>query len=322
MKAIVQVGYGGPDVLALRDVEMPRVEGRGVLVRIHAASVNALDWHTTRGMPYLIRGVEGLRSPRHDVRGVDLAGRVEAVGSEVEDFQPGDEVFGGTNGSFAEYTVTTPDRLALKPARLAFEQAAPLHVAGLTALQGLRDKAELRAGQRVLVHGAGGGVGTFAVQIAKWLGAHVTAVTRTESVELVRSLGADEVIDHRSEDFTRRGERYDALFDVGGNRPLADCRRALTEHGILVAVGAPPGRWLAPATRLLAAAASSPFVSQRLVPFMSRNDAEGLVLLGELAEAGKIRPVIDRRYPLAEAAEAIRYVGEGHPQGKVVVQVQ
>ena len=321
MKAIVQVGYGSPDVLALREVEMPRVEANGVLVRVHAASVNALDWHTTRGMPYLIRAFDGLRSPRHPIRGVDLAGRVEAVGEDVTGFRPGDEVFGGTNGSFAEYTVTTPDRLALKPAGLSHGEAASLHVAGLTALQGLRDNAQVRAGQRVLVHGAGGGVGTFAVQIAKWLGAHVTAVTRTESVELVRSIGADEVIDHRREDFTHRGERYDVFFDIGGNRPLADCRRVLTEKGILVAVGAPPRRWLAPATRLLQAAALSPFVSQRLVPFVSRNDAPGLVLLKELAEAGKIRPVIDRRYPLAEAAEAIRYVGEGHARGKVVVEV-
>jgi NADPH:quinone reductase-like Zn-dependent oxidoreductase len=321
VKAIVQVGYGSPDVLALREVEMPRVEANGVLVRVHAASVNALDWHMTRGLPYFIRAFEGLRSPRQAIRGVDLAGRVEAVGAEVTGFRPGDEVFGGTSGSFAEYTATTPDRLALKPAGLTHGEAASLHVAGLTALQGLRDKARVRAGQRVLVHGAGGGVGTFAVQIARWLGAHVTAVTRTESVELVRSIGADEVIDHRREDFARRGERYDVFFDVGGNRPLSECRGVLTERGILVAVGAPPGRWLAPATRLLQAAALSPFVSQRLVPFVSRNDAEGLVLLKELAEAGTIRPAIDRRYPLAEAAEAVRYVGEGHARGKVVVEV-
>jgi NADPH:quinone reductase-like Zn-dependent oxidoreductase len=300
---------------------MPRVEANGVLVRVHAASVNALDWHTTRGMPYFIRAIEGLRSPRNAIRGVDLAGRVEAVGEDVTGFRPGDEVFGGSNGSFAEYTATTPDRLAPKPAGFTHGEAAALHVAGLTALQGLRDKAQVKAGQRVLINGAGGGVGTFAVQIAKWLGAEVTAVTRTESVDLVRSIGADEVIDHRREDFTRRGERYDVLFDIGGNRPFADCRRVLTEKGILVAVGAPAGRWLAPATRLLGAAALSPFVSQRLVPFVSKNDAPGLALLKELAEAGKIRPVIDRRYPLAEAAEAIRYVGEGHARGKVVVEI-
>ena len=317
----MQVGYGSPDVLALHEVEMPHVDANGVLVRVHAASVNALDWHTTRGMPYFIRAFEGLRSPRHAIRGVDLAGRVEAVGEDVTEFRPGDEVFGGSNGSFAEYTLATPDRLALKPAGLTHAEAASLHVAGLTALQGLRDKAQTRTGQRVLVNGAGGGVGTFAVQIARWLGAHVTAVTRTESVELVRSIGADEVIDHRREDFTRRGERYDVFFDIGGNRPLAECRRVLTEKGILVAVGAPPGRWLAPATRLLQAAALSPFVSQRLVPFVSRNDAPGLVLLKELAEAGKLRPVIDRRYPLAEAPEAVRYVGEGHARGKVVVEI-
>ena len=318
----MQVAYGSPpDVLELRDVEMPRVGERDVLVRVRAASVNALDWHMTRGMPFLIRAIDGLRTPRQAIRGVDLAGRVEAVGAKVTELAPGDEVFGGSEGSFAEYTTTTPDRLARKPAGLTFEQAATLHVAALTALQGLREKARLQAGQSVLVHGAGGGVGTFAVQIARWLGARVTAVTRTESVDLVRSLGADEVIDYRREDFTRRGQRYDVLFDIGGNRSFADCRRVLTDHGTLVAVGAPAGRWLAPATRLLQAAVLSPFVRQRLVPLVSRNDAASLALLKQLAEAGEVRPVIDRQYPLERAAEAIRYVGEGHARGKVVVQV-
>ena len=322
MKAIVQARYGAPlDVLELREVEMPRVGERDVLVRVHAASVNALDWHTTRGMPYFLRTFLGLRTPRHAIRGIDLAGRVEAVGAEVTELAPGDEVFGGTDGSFAEYATTTPGRLARKPAGLTFGQASTLHVAALTALQGLRDAARLEAGQSVLVHGAGGGVGTFAVQIARWLGAHVTAVTRTESVELVRTLGADEVIDHRREDFARGGRRYDVVFDVGGARPLADCRRVLAERGTLVVVGAPPGRWLAPATRLLHAAALSPFVRQRLVPFVSKNDAEGLALLSRLAEAGEVRPVLDRSYPLERAAEAVRYVGEEHPRGKVVIEI-
>jgi len=319
----VQVGYGSPlDVLELRDVEMPRVGERDVLVRVHAASVNALDWHTTRGMPYFLRGLLGLRTPRQAIRGVDLAGRVVAVGAKVTELAPGDEVFGGSEGSFAELTATTPKRLARKPDGLTFEQAATLHVAALTALQGLRDAARLRAGQSVLVHGAGGGVGTFAVQVAKWLGARVTAVTRTESVETVRSLGADEVIDHRREDFTRGGRRHDVFFDVGGTRPLAECRRVLAERGTLVVVGAPPGRWLAPATRLLHAAALSPFVRQRLVPFVSRNDAADLATLSQLAEAGTVRPVVDRTYPLDRAAEAIRYFGEGHARGKVVVEVR
>ncbi|HZI65375.1 MAG TPA: NAD(P)-dependent alcohol dehydrogenase [Thermoanaerobaculia bacterium] len=322
MKAVVQVGYGSPDVLHLREVEIPPLGNDKVLVRVHAASVNALDWHVTRGMPYLIRALSGLRTPRDSIRGVDLGGRVEAVGKDVRGFQIGDEVFGGTDGSFAEFTVTTPNRLAPRPAGLTYGEAASLHVAGLTALQGLRDAARLQSGQRVLINGAGGGVGTFAIQIAKWLGAHVTAVTRTESIDLVRSVGADEVIDHRTEDFTRRGERYDVLFDIGGNRPFADCRRALTEKGALVVVGAPAGRWIAPASRLIQAAVLSPVVSQRLVPMISKNDPAGLALLKDLAEAGKIRPVIDREYELSETAEAVGYVGAGHARGKVVIHVQ
>ena len=322
MKAVVQVGYGSPDVLHLREVEIPPLGDDKVLVRVHAASVNALDWHVTRGMPYLIRALSGLRTPRDSIRGVDLGGRVEAVGKDVRGFQIGDEVFGGTDGSFAEFTVTTPNRLAPRPAGLTYGEAASLHVAGLTALQGLRDAARLQSGQRVLINGAGGGCGTFAIQITKWLGAHVTAVTRTESIDLVRSVGADEVIDHRTEDFTRASERYDVLFDIGGNRLFADCRRVLVEKGALVVVGAPAGRWLAPASRLIQAAVLSPLVSQRLVPMISKNDPAGLALLKDLAEAGKIRPVIDREYELSETAEAVGYVGAGHARGKVVIHVQ
>jgi NADPH:quinone reductase-like Zn-dependent oxidoreductase len=321
VKAIAQTGYGSPDVLQLRDIDMPQIDDDGVLVRVHAASVNALDWHTTRGMPYFIRALEGLPSPRNRIRGVDLAGQVEAVGGSVTRLRPGDDVFGGSHGSFAEYTATTADRLALKPPGLSYEHASTLYVAALTALQGLRDKAQLRQGQRVLVNGAGGGVGTFAVQLAKVFGAYVTAVTRTESIELVRSIGADEVIDHRAEDFTRRSERYDVIFDIGGNRPLAACRRVITRNGTLLAVGAPAGRWLAPVGRLLHAALLSPFVSQRLVPFISRNDRTDLELLGGLAERGQIRSVIDRQFPLAEVAEAIKYVGTGQARGKVVISV-
>jgi len=322
VKAVVQVGYGSPDVLHLREVEIPPLGDDKVLVRVHAASVNALDWHVTRGMPYLIRALSGLRTPRDSIRGVDLGGRVEAVGKDVRGFQIGDEVFGGTDGSFAEFTVTTPNRLAPRPAGLTYGEAASLHVAGLTALQGLRDAARLQSGQRVLINGAGGGCGTFAIQITKWLGAHVTAVTRTESIDLVRSVGADEVIDHRTEDFTRASERYDVLFDIGGNRLFADCRRVLVEKGALVVVGAPAGRWLAPASRLIQAAVLSPLVSQRLVPMISKNDPAGLALLKDLAEAGKIRPVIDREYELSETAEAVGYVGAGHARGKVVIHVQ
>lgn len=322
MRAIVQDGYGSPDVLALRDIETPGIDDRGVLVEVHAASVNALDWHTTRGMPYLIRVGDGIRKPRCAVRGVDFAGRVAAVGNHVTRVKPGDEVFGGSNGSFAEYTVTTEDRLAPKPPASSYEEAAALHVAGMTALQGLRDKAQLRAGQSILINGAGGGVGTFAVQIAKWIGARIAAVTRTENVALVRSLGADEIIDHCTEDFALGSERYDVVFDIGGNRAFRTLRRVAARQGIIVAVGGPAGRWLAPATRMLSAAALSPFVSQRVVPFISKNDAASLALLADLAEAGRIRSVIDRQFPLSETPEAIRHVGAGSARGKVVIKVK
>ena len=321
MKAIIQEGYGSPDVLKLREVATPSIDDTGVLVQVHAASVNAYDWHVTRGRPYLMR-IGGLRTPKDSIRGIDLAGRVVAVGKNVTRFKPGDEVFGGSNGSLAEYAPSTEKQLAPKPPAVTFEQAATLNVAGLTALEGLRDKARVQPGQRVIINGAGGGVGTFAVQIAKWLGASVTAVTRTESVDLVRSLGADEVIDYHIEDFTRRSERCDVLFDIGGNRAFADCRRVMAPKGVLVAVGAPAGRWLAPATRLLKAAALSPFGSQRLVPFVCKPDALGLALLAELTQAGTIRPVIDRRYTLSDSPEAIGHVGKGHAQGKVVVNVR
>jgi NADPH:quinone reductase-like Zn-dependent oxidoreductase len=308
-------------VLKLREVERPRIDDRGVLVQVHSASVNALDWHITRGMPYLVR-IGGLRAPKDSIRGVDLAGRVVAVGKDAKRFKPGDEVFGGGNGSFAEYAPTTEDRLASKPPALSFEQAATLNIAGLTALQGLRDKARVQPGQRVLINGAGGGVGTFAVQVARWLGASVTAVTRTESVDLVRSIGAAEVIDHRSEDFTRRSERYDVLFDIGGNRPFAHCRRVMAPNGVLVAIGAPAGRWLAPATRLLKAAALSPFGRKRFVPFIAKHDPRALALLAELTQAGTVLPVIDRRFVLSDAPDAVRHVGMGQARGKVVINIQ
>lgn len=322
MKAIVQHRYGSPDMLELLDIEQPIIRDHEVLVKVHAASVNALDWHTVRGMPFLIRLDEGLRKPKHQVRGVDLAGQVEAVGRAVTRFKPGDPVFGGSNGSFAEYAATVEDRLALIPSGFTFEQAAALHIGGLTALQGLRDKANLQLDQRVLINGAGGGVGTFAVQIAKWLGAHVTAVTRTESIDTVRAIGADKVIDRNVEDFTRSGERYEVLFDIGGTRRFADCRRVMTERGTMVVVGAPAGRWLAPANRMLHAAVLSPFVSQRVLPFISRNDHAGLLLLKELAEAGKLYPVIDRQYALSEAPEAISYVGAGRAKGKIIIKIR
>lgn len=322
MKAIVQEGYGPPsEVLALRDVPTPSVHERGVLVEVHAASVNALDWHLTKG-PYVLRLMMGLRTPTDRVRGVDLAGRVLAVGTRVTRFRVGDEVFGGADGSFAELAMTTESRLAHKPSALSYQEAAALHVAGMTSIQGLRDKARVQAGQRVLIVGAGGGVGTYAVQIAKWLGAHVVAVTRTESVDLVRSLGATDVIDYGATDFTRGRARYDVIFDIGGHRPFAHLRRVAAPKGTIVAVGAPQGRWLAPASRLLTAAALGPFVSQRIIPLMSKNDATTLSLLRDLAEAGHIRTVIDREFALSETAEAIAHVGASRARGKVVITVR
>ena len=322
MKAIVQEGYGPPsEVLTLRDVPTPSVSESGVLVEVHAASVNALDWHVTKG-PYVLRLMMGLRTPKDPVRGVDLAGRVLAVGAGVTRFRVGDAVFGGADGSFAELTVTTEDRLAHKPPALSYAEAAALHVAGMTCIQGLRDKARVQAGQRVLIVGAGGGVGTYAVQIAKWLGAHVAAVTRTESIDLVRSLGANDVIDYRATDFTLGRARYDVIFDIGGHRPFAHLRRVAAPKGTIVSVGAPQGRWFAPASRLLTAAALGPFVSQRITPLMSKNDAATLSLLGDLAEAGHVRTVLDREFALSETAEAIAHVGAGRARGKVVIKVR
>jgi NADPH:quinone reductase-like Zn-dependent oxidoreductase len=323
MKAVVQEGYGTPDVLKLREVETPAVGDSGVLVEVYAASVNALDWHLVRGVPVFLRLLEAIGAPKYRIRGVDLAGRVTAVGRKVTRFKPGDDVLGAADGSFAEFTVTTEKRLAPKPAGVTFEQAATLNIAGLTALQGLRDRARVAAGQRVLINGAGGGVGTFAVQIAKWLGAHVTAVTRARSAAVVRSLGADEVIDHDAEDFTSRHDRWDVIFDIGGNRPFGRCRRVLEPGGILVAVGGPAGRWLAPATRLLKAVMLWPITRRRrIVPFAAKTEPEGLAMLARLVERGTITPVIDRRFALSETAEAVRYLGAGHGLGKVVINTR
>jgi NADPH:quinone reductase-like Zn-dependent oxidoreductase len=323
MKAVVQHSYGSPEeALSVREIDQPAIGDGEILLEVHAASVNALDWHMTRGMPYLIRFFDGLRVPRNRVRGVDVAGRVVATGKDVTRFKPGDEVFGGANGSFAELAVGREERLAPLPAGLTFEESAALYVAGMTALQGLRERARLRGGERIVIHGAGGGVGIFAVQIAKSMGAHVTAVTRTESVELVRSLGADTVIDYRVEDFTRRNERYDVLFDIGGSRPFLHYRRVMTREGRMVIVGGPAGGWLAPADRMLKGLFLSPFISQKIHTFVSRDDTESVTMLGEMARAGTIRPLIERRYALEDAAQAIRHVGEGRARGKVTIQVR
>jgi NADPH:quinone reductase-like Zn-dependent oxidoreductase len=319
MKAIVQDGSGSADVLHVRDINKPVLTDGHVLVRVRAASVNALDWHSVHGGKLISAVATLMRQPDQLVRGVDLAGEVEAVGTGVTRFAPGDAVFGGAPAAFAEYALAHEDSLELKPRNASFEQAAAIGVAGRTALQGLRDKAQVKPGQRVLISGAGGGVGTFAVQIAKALGAHVTAVTSTRNLEVVRSLGADEVIDYRLEDFTRRGARYDAVFDVAANRSLSDLRRVLTPTGTLVLVGADRRGGVAIFTRIVSAFARSRLLRQRIVFYVAKANQADLVVLKELIEAGKVCPAIDRAYPLAQGAEAVRYVGSGQARAKVVI---
>ena len=319
MKAIVQCRYGSPDVLEVKEVEAPVVGDNDVLLRVRAASVNPLDWHTMRGLPYPLRIGNGLVKPKSGVLGVDVAGHVEAVGRKVAQFRRGDEVFGVCKGAFAEYACAGEDRLAAKPARLTFEQAAATPVAGLTALQGLRDRGQIQPGQKVLIVGASGGVGTFAVQIAKAFGAAVTGVCSTRNVEMVRSIGADHVIDYTRVDFAESGQRYDLMVDMAGTHSLSECRGALTPRGTYVLVGAPSGRWLTGPDRFIKALVLSWFVSQRMVPFIAKTDKEDLVALKDLIEAGRVTPVIDRSYGLTEVPEAIRYLEEGHARGKVVI---
>ncbi len=319
MRAIVQEGSGSADALSLREIARPVVSEGRVLVRVRAASVNALDWHTVHGGLVLSLASALMRQKDEPVRGVDVAGVVEAVGPGVTRFAPGDEVFGNAPASFAEYALAREDKLAPKPRNASFEQAASIGVAGRTALQGLRDHGQVKPGQRVLVNGAGGGVGTFAVQIAKALGAHVTAVTSTRNLEMVGSLGADEVIDYNKEDFGRRGARYDAIFDVAANRSLSDLRRVLAPNGTLVLVGASKRGSLSIFGRIGSALVRSRILKQRIVFFMADANQKDLVVLKELIEAGKICPAIDRVYPLSEGAEAVRYVGTGEARAKVVI---
>jgi NADPH:quinone reductase-like Zn-dependent oxidoreductase len=323
MKAIVQARYGSPDVLGLSDIDKPLVGEGEVLVRVHAAGVDQGVWHLMAGEPYLMRVIGfGLRAPKVRVRGRDVAGRVEAVGKDVTRFQPGDDVFGTCNdGSFAEYACSPEDRLARRPVNLTYEQAAVVPVSGCTALHAVRDQGNVRAGQRVLVIGAGGGVGAFAVQIAKAFGADVTGVCSTMKVDLVRSLGADAVIDYTREDFADGRNRYDVILDIAGNRSLSHLRRALAPEGTLVIVGGEGGgEWFGIA-RQLRALLLSLFVRQKLRSFVSRERQEDLETLRGLLEAGKITPVIDRTFPLSEAPEAIRYLREGRARGKVVIAV-
>jgi NADPH:quinone reductase-like Zn-dependent oxidoreductase len=322
MQAIVQDRFGPPDVLELREVDQPEAGQGQVLVRVRAASVNPADWYAMAGIPLLARPQMGLRKPKTGQVGLDLAGEVAAVGAGVTRFQPGDEVFGAGTGTLAEYAVASEDALVGKPANLSFEQAAAVPVAGLTALQGLRDKGRLQPGQQVLVNGASGGVGTFAVQVAKALGAEVTGVCSTRNVEMVGSLGADRVVDYTREDFTRTDRRYDLLLDVAGSRPWSACRRVLTQRGILVLVGAPKGsRLLGPVDHILKVRLASLRASQKVVFFISKALQRDLEALRELLAAGKVTPVVERSYPLPDAAEAFRYLGEGHAQGKLVITV-
>src|SRR5215213_2008343 len=323
MKAIVRDTYGSPDLLELRDIAIPEISDDEVLVRVHAAGVGRDVWHVMTGLPYPIRlAGYGFRAPNNPVIGSDMAGVVEAVGKDVSRFQPGDEVFGIGKGSYAEYVCAQEDKLAPKPVNLTFEQAAVLAIMGSTALQALRDHGKVRPGQEVLIIGASGGVGTYAVQIAKAFGAQVTGVCSTTKVEMVRSIGADHVIDYRIEDFAEGDKRYDVIVDIGGNSSLTRLRRALASRGTLVIVGGEGGgRWLGGLQRQLWATMLSPFVSQKLGTFVSTPNYEDLLVLKELIESGKVTPVIDRTYPLAEVPEAIRYLEDGHARGKVVITV-
>jgi NADPH:quinone reductase-like Zn-dependent oxidoreductase len=337
MKAIVQDDYGSPDdVLELKDIDKPVVKDDEVLVRVHAASVHPDVWHVVRGLPYVLRLMGGgLLKPKNSVPGTDVAGHVKTLGKKVTQFQSGDEVFGETTkgyqwtngGAYAEYVAVPEDALALKSDNVTFEQAAAVPTSGLIALQNLPDEGWLRPGQRVLVNGAGGGVGTLAVQLAKAYGAEVTGVDTTNKLEVIRSIGADHVIDYTKEDFTQSSEHYDLVFDIPGNHPFSACRRVLVPNGKYVLIGHDrfgqgAGRWFGSVPRILKLVALSPFVSQIPTPDFSMPDKKGkMAVLRDLLEAGKITPVIDRTYPLREVPEAIRYLEEGHARGKVVISV-
>jgi NADPH:quinone reductase-like Zn-dependent oxidoreductase len=325
MKAAVYTAYGPPDVVQIRDVDKPLPNDTEVLIKVRAASVNPLDSHLMRGKPYIGRLAFGLRKPK-DVRvGRDVAGQVEAVGDNVTQFKPGDAVFGACRGAFAEYACASESSLAIKPDNLTFEQAASVPVAALTALQGLRDKGKIQPGQKVLINGAAGGVGTFAVQIAKWLGADVTGVCSTRNADMVRSIGADHVIDYTQEDFTKSEDRYDVIFDLVANHSLSAYGRILSPKGVYIAAGvlaAPEGRLTGPAAHLLKTVVSSWFARGKLVTFIAKLSKEDLNVMRELMASGKVRPVIDRRYRLREVPEAIRYLAEGHARGKVVITLE
>ncbi|MEC4015417.1 NAD(P)-dependent alcohol dehydrogenase [Streptomyces sp. H27-D2] len=323
MKAIVQETYGSTEVLEFTDVDKPALGGGELLVRVHAAGVDPGVWHLMTGLPYLLRIMGfGLRVPKVRIRGSDLAGRVEAVGNDVTRFQPGDEVFGTCEGSFAEYACAREDKLASKPVNLTYEQAAAVPISAFTALQGLRDQGRVQPGQKVLIIGAAGGVGTFAVQLAKAFGAEVTGVCSTAKADLVRSIGADDVIDYTRDDFADGTRHYDLILDTAGNRSLSHLRRGLTPRGTLVIVGGEgDGRWFGGIDRLLRALILAPFLRHKLRGLFSTERQEDLQFLRQIIEDGKVAPVIDRTYPLNEVPEAIRYVHQGHARGKVVITV-
>jgi NADPH:quinone reductase-like Zn-dependent oxidoreductase len=326
MKAVVYTDYGSPDVLQIRDIKKPVPNDNQILIKVRAASINPLDWHFIEGTPYIMRAMGvGLRKPKDPRLGVDLAGEVEAVGKNVTEFKPGDEVFGARDGAFAEYVCARADRAVVrKPANITFEQAASVPIAAVTALQGLRDKGKIQPEQKVLINGASGGVGTFAVQIAKSYGAEVTGVCSTRNLDLVRSLGADHVIDYTKEDFTKGKQRYDLILDNVGTQPLSGFRHALQPKGICVMIGGGgpnDGGLIGPLGRPVKALMLSPFISQKMSMFMAELNKKDLTILGGLMQSGKVKPVIDRTYPLSQIAEAIRYLEQGHARGKVIITV-
>jgi NADPH:quinone reductase-like Zn-dependent oxidoreductase len=324
MKAIVYHDFGSPDVLRLEEVEKPVPNDNQVLVKVRAASVNPYDWHFMTGTPYIMRIGVGLLKPKDTRLGVDFAGTVEAVGKNVTQFKPGDDVFGAKAGAFAEYVCGSERGLVMKPDNLTFEQAASVPIAGLTALQAVRDKGKVQPGQKVLINGASGGVGTFAVQIAKSFGAEVTGVCSGRNVELVRSLGADHVIDYTKEDFTKRAERYDLILDNVGNQPLSGFRRVLTPRGKYVVVGGGgvnDSRWTGPLVGVIKMLMVKRFVTQEMGMMLADMNRKDLTILADLIQAGKVKPVIDRTYTLGQLPEAMRYLEEGHARGKVVITV-
>lgn len=323
MKAIAQDRYGSPDALEIREVDRPAFGDEDVVVRVEAASANPYDLHFMRGLPYIVRSAAsagfGIRGPKLPIRGRDLAGQVEAIGKNVTQLRPGDEVYGVGQGTFAGYACASERELAPRPANLTYAQAASMPVAATTALRAIRNHGRVKPGQAVLVNGASGGVGTFAVQIAKAFGAEVTGVCSTRNVELVRSIGADHVIDYTAEDFTRGSNRYDLILDLVGNHSVSACRRALEPNGTLLLSHGGHSRWIGPFGQILRALVMSRFVSQKLFAFTAHVTTEDLVALKDLAENGKVTPVIDRTYPLGESPDAMRHLEAGHARGKVVI---